>query len=342
MSNTYGKAIRITLFGESHGPVVGAVADGLPPGLKIDMAYISAELDRRRASGEQSTSRREPDIPEFISGVKNGYTEGTPLTVIFKNTDVRSSDYENLVSVPRPSHADYTAQVKYLGFQDASGGGHFSGRLTAPLVAVGAILKKALERSGITINTRLKRVGRIDDPGEAEIAVILESAKTTGDSLGGILETTITGLEAGYGEPWFDTIEGELAHAVFSIPGVKGIEFGAGFAAADMAGSEANDPFIIADGKVATSSNNSGGIQGGITNGMPVVFRTAFKPTPSIAKEQHTVDLGTMEDTTLSIKGRHDPAIVLRAMPVADAVTAIVTADMIARRFGYMALRRRR
>ena len=339
MSNSFGKAIKVTLFGESHGPAIGAVVDGLPPGLRIDETYIAAEMDRRRAAGKISTARHEADLPEFISGTKDGYTEGTPLTILIRNTDVRSSDYEKTASLARPSHADYTAEVKYLGFQDSSGGGHFSGRLTAPLVAAGAVLKLALEEKGIDINTRICRLGGAEIHDETQIAEIIEAAKAEGDSVGGVLETTVTGLEAGIGEPWFDTLEGELAHALFAIPAVKGVEFGAGLAIADMRGSEANDPFAMDGGKVTTLTNNSGGINGGISNGMPVVFRTAFRPTPSIAKKQQTVDYKALADAEIEIAGRHDPAIVHRARPVVDAMTAIVLADLIARRFGYLALR---
>ena len=359
MSNTFGKSIKITLFGESHGPAVGAVIDGLPPGLKVDREYILREMDRRRAFGALTTARQEADIPEFISGVKNGFTEGTPVALIIKNENARPEEYSKTASVARPSHADWTAQAKYLGFQDASGGGHFSGRLTAPLVAAGAILKQALEKRGILINTVISRLHGIDDPCEEQIAEEIKAAKTEGDSIGGVLKTTVTGLEAGIGEPWFDTLEGELAHAVFAIPAVKGIEFGAGFAVADMKGSEANDSFTIQNAsietdlrgkdkalsepdnsaKIITVTNHSGGIQGGISNGMPIVFRTAVKPTPSIAKKQQTADFNKMENTEIEIAGRHDPAIIYRISPVIDAMTALVLSDMISRRFGYLALR---
>ena len=363
MSNTFGKAIKITLFGESHGPAVGAVVDGLPPGLKIDMDRINEELARRSGLESISTARREPDAVEFLSGEKDGYTQGTPLTIVIRNTAAKPGDYKALGNAARPSHADYTGYVKYLGFADASGGGHFSGRLTAPLVAAGAILQTALEDKGIRIGTHISRLHGIsdrpfaDDPADdiqrlkatefpvldtdaaAKMIKEIEVAKAAGDSLGGSLETAVCGLEAGFGEPWFDTIEGELAHILFSIPAVKGVEFGAGFALADRSGSEANDCLTLRGGKVTALSNNGGGADGGITNGMPVIFRTVVKPTPSIALPQKTVDLATGEETITETKGRHDPAIVHRAAPVVNAAAAIVTADLIARRLGYMALR---
>ena len=363
MSSTFGKAIKITLFGESHGPAVGAVVDGLPPGLKIDMGRINAELARRSGLESISTARREPDAVEFLSGEKDGYTQGTPLTIVIRNTSVKTGDYEALGAAARPSHADYTGLVKYLGFADASGGGHFSGRLTAPLVAAGAIIRTALEEKGITIGTHISRLHGIsdrafaDDPAEdirllngldfpvldpeisAEMIKEIETAKAAGDSLGGILETAVCGLDAGFGEPWFDSIESELAHALFSIPAVKGVEFGGGFLLADKTGSQANDELCCRSGKITARSNNGGGADGGISSGMPIVFRSVVKPTPSIARPQRTVDLSTGEETIIEIKGRHDPAIVHRAAPVADAAAAIVIADLIARRFGYMALR---
>ena len=363
MSNTFGKAIKITLFGESHGPAVGAVVDGLPPGLKIDTKRIEAELARRSGIESISTARREPDAVEFLSGEKDGYTQGTPLTIVIRNTAARPQDYEKTVKTLRPSHADYTGYAKYLGFADASGGGHFSGRLTAPIVAAGAILQTALEEKGITVGTHISRLHGIsdrafaEDPAEdikalkgldfpaldtdaaAKMIKEIEDAKADGDSVGGILETAVCGLDAGLGEPWFDSFESELAHILFSIPAVKGVEFGEGFALADKTGSEANDSPCFKDGRISMRSNNGGGADGGITNGMPLVFRAVVKPTPSIAKAQNTVDLTKGEETVIEIKGRHDPAVIHRAAPVANAAAAIVIADFIARRFGYMALR---
>ena len=359
MGSVFGRSIKLTLFGESHKAAAGAVLDGLPPGPKVDMDYISSEMNKRRARGAYSTGRREADVPEFISGVKDGFTEGTPLCVIIKTTDARPSDYEKS-PVPRPSHADYTARAKYLGFQDACGGGHSSGRLTAPIVAACSVLKQALESKGILIGTHISRLGELTDrpfsldpAGEIKalagpqfpvlleenikaMKAAIEQAGAEGDSLGGVLETAVTGLEAGIGEPFFDSLESELAHALFSIPGAKGVEFGAGFAIAEMRGSRANDPFAVKDGRIVTLSNNSGGINGGISNGMPVVFRTAFRPTPSISLPQRSVDPDTMTETELVISGRHDPAFIHRARPVVDALTALVISDLLARRFGYL------
>ena len=366
MSNTFGKAIKITLFGESHGPAVGAVLDGLPPGLKIDTDRIQAELKRRSGVESISTARRESDAVEFLSGEKDGYTQGTPLTIVIRNTSARPEDYKAMETIARPSHSDYTGLVKYQGFADGSGGGHFSGRLTAPLVAAGSILRTALEERGITIGTHISTLYGIkdrdfsEDPSEdikrlaaLEFPVLdpdvsrkmicaIEEAKSAGDSLGGTLETAVCGLQAGFGEPWFDSVESELAHMLFSIPAVKAVEFGAGCAFSGMTGREANDSLCVCGGAVRTRTNNGGGIDGGITNGMPLLFRTTVKPTPSIAVPQKTVDLSTGKETILEIKGRHDPAIVHRAAPVADAAAAIVIADFIARRFGYMELRSER
>ena len=363
MSNNFGKAIRVTLFGESHGSCIGACIDGLPPGLKIDADYIAEELAKRSARGSISTARREADIPEIVSGAASGFTQGTPLTVLIRNTDTDRSAYASAGRIARPSHADFTAQAKYMGFQDASGGGHFSGRLTAPLVAVCAIVRRALEDKGILIGTHIASMHEICDRAfqedlESDIKKLnsanfpalsseaadamkaaAESARAEGDSLGGVLETAVTGLEAGIGEPWFDSLESELAHAMFSVPAVKGIEFGAGFGFARMKGSRANDPFAVKDGRIVTLTNNNGGINGGISNGMPVLFRTVVKPTPSIGKEQQTVDFIKIEETKISITGRHDPAIVHRAREVVDSLTALVIADLCARRWGYMWLK---
>ena len=358
MSNTFGKAIKITLFGESHGPAVGAVVDGLPPGLRIDKDRVSAELAKRSGPESVSTARREPDEVEFLSGEKDGYTQGTPLTILIRNTAARPGDYEKTAETPRPSHADYTGYVKYLGFADASGGGHFSGRLTAPLVAAGAILQSALEEKGITVGTHISRLHGISDRAFAEepsedikalkgldfpvldlnasekMIKETEAAKAAGDSVGGTLETAVCGLEAGLGEPWFDSIESLLSHALFSIPSVKGVQFGAGFDMADGRGSSFNDAFRVRDGRIVTETNNNGGINGGITNGMPVVFRCAVKPTASIFRNQKTVDFKACEDTELALTGRHDPAIIHRARVVVDSVTALVLYDILSGRFG--------
>ncbi|MBR2846171.1 MAG: chorismate synthase [Solobacterium sp.] len=364
MNNTIGNLITLTVFGESHGPAIGGVLDGLPPGLAVDEAYIASQMDLRRAVGKISTGRHEADVPEFLSGVKNGRTEGTPLAFMIRNSDVKRSDYDMLAETARPSHADYTGHVKYSGFQDASGGGHFSGRLTAVITAAGAILRQALEQKGILIGTHIRSLHGIeDDPflqnelvqqirilnakdfavlneetGKQMIAEI-EHAASLHDSLGGILETAVSGLPAGIGEPMFDSLESRLSHALFSIPAVKGVAFGSGWELAQMYGSEANDAFGIEDGQVITLTNHNGGINGGISNGMPVLFRTVIKPTPSIARSQKTVNFRTMEETEITIKGRHDPAIVQRARVVQDTMTALVLADLLVQHFGLMWLK---
>ncbi len=357
MKNTFGSSISVTLFGESHGETMGAVVDGLAPGIKIDPDYIAARLGERRPSGRISTSRIEADEYKIVSGVFNGYTTGAPLTVLIENTNTRSKDYSALADTPRPSHADYTAAIKYRGYQDYRGGGHFSGRVTAPLVAVGAIIKRALEEKGVFIGTHISRLHGIDDrpfsdvlsdvkalsgkqfpvldddSGEKMIAEI-EAAAAVGDSVGGVLECAIVGVPAGVGEPWFDTLEGTLSHALFSVPAVKGVEFGLGFGFADLYGSEANDPFVTDGDRVMTKTNNNGGINGGISNGMPIVFRAVIKPTPSIFKKQQTVSLSRLEECELELSGRHDPAIIHRARAVVDAVAAITIADALAVKYG--------
>ncbi len=359
MKNTFGQNISYTLFGESHGPEIGIVIDGLAPGIEIDEEYIRHELGRRRPGGRISTSRTEADNFRIVSGMFNGKATGTPLCILIPNTNTKSGDYSKLASNPRPGHADYTALCKYHGFQDYRGGGHFSGRLTAPIVAAGAIAKSVLRKKGILIGTHIKALAGISDREfnfesiESDIAALskgnfpvlneekgekmrteAENAATDGDSVGGILETVITGAPAGLGEPWFDSVEGILSHAMFSVPAVKGIEFGDGFALTEMRGSKANDSFITDGRSITTATNHNGGINGGITNGMPIVFRLAIKPTPSIYKEQYTVDLDRMENTSLTIEGRHDPTIVHRAAPVADAVAAMVMLDMLSGRYG--------
>lgn len=357
MKNTFGNSVSLTLFGESHGEYIGAVLDGLAPGIKIDRDYINDRLAERRPSGKISTARVEADEFIIASGEFQGYTTGTPLTILIPNINKKSDDYSKLARVPRPGHADYTAECKYHGFQDFRGGGHFSGRITAALVAAGAILRSSLLAKGIKIGSHIielhgasdrrfenyeKDIASLDcklfptltEAAEENMRREAEKAAASGDSVGGILETSIIGVPAGVGEPWFDTVESMLAHALFSVPAVKGVEFGAGFAFADMYGSEANDAFALRDGKIVTKTNNNGGINGGITNGMPILFNTVIKPTPSIFKEQDTVDLEAGVDTTLKIEGRHDPAIIHRARAVVDAVTALVVADMLTSRFG--------
>lgn len=354
MKNTFGHNIAVTLFGESHGAEMGATIDGLCAGLAIDENYIAEKLALRRPSGEISTARKEADGFRIVSGVYQGKTTGAPLTVLIPNENVRSGDYANLKDVPRPSHADYTAEIKYRGFQDPRGGGHFSGRVTAPLVAVGAIAQKALEEKGVLIGTHICRLAGIEDreikgaedlialsqkpfpvldaEAEEKMKAEIVKAKEDGDSVGGSLETVVLGLPAGLGEPFFDSVESRLAHILFSVPAVKGVEFGAGFALADMRGSEANDGFYTDGKSVFTKTNRCGGILGGITNGMPVLFRTVVKPTPSIFKEQNSVSLSKKENTVLTVQGRHDPCIVHRARAVVDAVTAICLLDFLATR----------
>jgi len=357
MKNTFGNSVAVTILGESHGEYIGAVLDGMAPGIKVDEEYIARMLFLRRPAGKISTSRKEKDEFRIVSGVLNGKTTGTPITILIPNEDTKSGDYTQMRTVARPSHADYTAQCKYHGFQDARGGGHFSGRITAALVAAGAICQCALEQKGILIGTHVKKCAGVSDRDFRDLvsdiralsrktfAVLDETrgeemqekilaAAAEGDSVGGILETAITGMPEGVGEPWFDSIESMISHMMFSIPAVKGIEFGVGFAIADMRGSAANDPMKVRDGKIVTVQNNNGGINGGITNGMPILFRTVIKPTPTIFKPQDTVDFLIMEETVLQPKGRHDPAIVHRARIVQDAASAIVLCDVLAMRFG--------
>ncbi|MBE6588849.1 MAG: chorismate synthase [Ruminococcaceae bacterium] len=355
MKNTFGQSVTVTLFGESHGAQIGAVLDGMAPGLFVDEDFIRHQLSLRRPRGKISTSRVEADEFRIVSGLFEGRTTGTPLCILIPNTNTRSGDYER--GLPRPGHADYTAQCKYHGFQDYRGGGHFSGRVTAALVAVGAIAISALRQNGILLGTHISRLASVSDRAfghyEADLETLgdlafpvldpmagdrmrerIESAASEGDSVGGVLETAVIGLPAGIGEPWFDTVEGVLSHALFSIPGIKGVEFGDGFALADMKGSEANDGFRAVDGRIVTTTNHNGGINGGITNGMPVVFRTAVKPTPSIFRQQESVDLETGKNALLTLEGRHDPAIIHRARVVVDSVTALVLCDLLALRFG--------
>ena len=356
MKNSFGNNMTVTVFGESHGPAVGVVLDGLCPGLDVQEAAIEALLARRRPAGETDTARVEPDRYQIISGVFNGRTTGAPLCIVIPNENVRSGDYE--YGKARPSHADYTAFAKYHGYEDYRGGGHFSGRVTAALVAAGGIILPALERVGVRIGTHILQCGGVhDDPFsdgvEREITLLADrqmpvlneaaakemtarmlEAKAEGDSVGGVTQTAVTGLPAGLGEPWFDSVEGVLSHALFSIGGVKGVEFGVGFAGAALRGSEYNDALRMEAGAVRALTNRNGGVNGGITNGMPVVFQCAVKPTPSIAKAQQTVDFIRNENTEIEIKGRHDPAIIRRICPVVDSVTALAVYDMLAGRYG--------
>ena len=357
MKNTFGTSVAVTIVGESHGEYIGAVIDGLAPGLDVNEEYINHMLFLRRPDGKISTPRKEKDEFKIVSGVINGKTTGTPITILIPNENVKSGDYSGMRTVARPSHADYTAECKYHGFQDSRGGGHFSGRITAALVAAGAICKYALEQKGIYIGTHVKKCAGIadrefddlltdieclnqktfavlDEPRIEEMTNAIIEAASNGDSVGGVLETAICNMPEGVGEPWFDSVESMLSHMMFSIPAVKGIEFGVGFKIADMKGSEANDALRLEKDKVVTTTNNNGGINGGITNGMPIIFRTAIKPTPTIFKPQNTVDFKTMTETVIQPKGRHDPAIVHRARVVQDAAAAIVLCDALSLRFG--------
>ena len=357
MKNTFGNNISITLFGESHGEAIGCVLDGIAPGIEVDEDFIADQMEKRKGINAISTPRREADKVRILSGVFEGKTTGTPIALMIENQSQHSKDYSATKDLARPSHADYTAECKYHGYQDYRGGGHFSGRITAPLVAAGAICIKALEKKGIAIGTHISSCGGIKDrdfdnlvediallkemempvlcgKASAEMLSAIENARNDGDSLGGKLTTAVIGMPQGVGEPWFDTAEGVLSHALFSIPAIKGVEFGLGFNFADKKGSEANDEFTMVKGNVETKTNNNGGINGGITNGMPIVFSCAVKPTPSIFKQQNTVNFKTNEDAVLDIKGRHDPAIIHRARVVVDSVTAITLCDLLASRFG--------
>lgn len=356
MASYLGEHIHVSVFGQSHSPAIGVVVDGLPAGERVDMEELGRFL-KRRAPGQNATStpRKEADLPQFLSGLVDDVTCGAPLAALIENTNTRSQDYAQLRDKPRPGHADFTAQVKYGGFQDVAGGGHFSGRLTAPLCIAGGICLQMLKRRGIEIAAHIASIaGEADRPfdpmgesvetmdvlkrapfpvldekaGERMRKAILQ-AKEEGDSVGGVIECLVTGVPAGLGEPMFGGMENRLAAALFGIPAVKGVEFGAGFGVATMRGSENNDPFTVKDGKLVTETNHAGGILGGITNGMPLAFRLAVKPTPSIAKQQQTVSLSKKQVEELVVTGRHDPCIVPRAVPVVEAVTALVLTDLL-------------
>lgn len=387
--NAFGKIFRVSIFGESHGEEIGVVVDGLAPGIPLNEQDFTADIARRRSGAKGTTPRVEADEPHILSGVYEGYTTGAPLAIVFHNTNTRSQDYEALLNVPRPGHADYTANLKYGGFQDPRGGGHFSGRLTLPVVAAGVIAKKLLfatiagatrGRVHFRCDARLTEIGGIADPAQWDAA--LEQAQKEGDSLGGVVECVVSGIPAGLGEPFWDSVESRLSHAVFAIPGVRGIEFGDGFQAARMKGSEHNDVYAPAGAKncgghqheccheegkeggccqgedqeccsgedhgccggghseggccghhrnrlVTPATNHAGGVNGGITNGNPLVFRVAFKPTSSIAKAQETYDFAKGEMTTLQVPGRHDTCFALRTPVIVEAMAAIVLADLV-------------
>ena len=351
MSSTYGEKLNLSVFGQSHGPAIGMILDGIPAGLPVDFDALQAFLERRAPGRDSySTARIEADIPEFLSGIIDGYTCGAPIAAIIHNANTRSGDYANLKDCPRPGHADFPAQMKYKGFQDVAGGGHFSGRLTAPVCIAGGLCKQWLERIGIRIGAHIHSIADVYDDvfdwvspnldavgnifptinvetGEKMQAVIAE-AKADGDSVGGVIECVVTGIPAGLGAPMFGGIESKLAQMIYGIPAVKGLEFGSGFAGSRLRGSQNNDPYCVVDGKVETTTNNAGGILGGITTGMPIVFKAAVKPTPSIAKQQQSVSLEKMENQMLNVQGRHDPCIVPRAVPVIEAAAAIAIFDI--------------
>lgn len=354
MSSTYGKNLKLTIFGQSHGPAIGMVLDGTPAGLPVDTKALQQFLNRR-APGQNnySTTRREADVPEFLSGIVNGFTCGAPIAAMIKNTNTHSADYQNLTVCPRPGHADYTAHIKYNGYEDVAGGGHFSGRLTAPLCIAGGLCIQWLQNKGIHIAAHIKSIGGISDKpsllnwcdpdlskinkdfpvvnpeaGEKMRAAIAE-AKANGDSVGGVIECFVTGIPAGIGAPMFDGMESKIAQIVYGIPAVKGIDFGSGFGSSILRGSQNNDPFTITDGKIKTKTNHAGGILGGITNGMPLIFSVALKPTPSISIQQNSINIIDMKETVLQVQGRHDPCIVPRAVPVIEAAAAIAIFDSL-------------
>ena len=357
MKNTFGNALKITLFGESHGEAIGVVIDGLTPGIEIDYEFIDRQLDRRRSKATVCTQRKETDDYKIISGVFDCHTTGTPLCIVIPNRDTKSSDYTLYGSVARPGHADYTAHCKYNGYQDYRGGGHFSGRVTVALVAAGALIQSALAKKGIYVGTHIQKCGDVCDRDfndylndiayiqnakfaildpDAEVLMMqkMMNVKEQNDSIGGVLETAIVGMPAGVGEPWFDSLESMLSHAMFSIPAVKGVEFGVGFACSEMTGSAMNDEFTIENGEIKTKTNNNGGINGGISNGMPIVFRCAVKPASSIPKKQKTINFIDKTETEIEIGGRHDSAIIPRACVVAETVAALTVADALITRFG--------
>jgi chorismate synthase len=354
MSNSLGELLRITSFGESHGRCIGVVIDGCPAGLSLSTDDIQRDLDRRKPrAGSGQTARSEEDKVEILAGVFNGCTTGAPICLIVENKDISSTEYEKIRFTPRPGHADYTAYIKYGGFNDYRGGGRFSGRITAGLVMAGAVAKKVLMAKGIEILAHVVEIGGIkaspvaindirekvyssplrctDFAAESAMLQVIRQAGTAGDSLGGIIEGIALNVPAGLGEPLFGTVEGELSKALFAIPAVKGVEFGSGFSAAVKKGSENNDQFVIRDKRVETLTNNAGGVLGGITNGMPIVVRVAVKPTPSIAKNQKTINMQKMENTDITVQGRHDVCIVPRAVPVVESLMAVTLTDLALR-----------
>ena len=354
MSSVFGERIRLSLFGQSHGEKIGCVLDGLPAGEAINMDALEAFMKRRAPGGEYATKRHETDEVRIVSGLFNGYTCGAPLCIMIENNDVHSSDYEQVKDMPRPGHADYPAEIKYHGYQDYRGGGHFSARITAAICAAGGILIQILARRGVSVGAHLLSVGDVKDlpfdqmtvsmedfivaqtgfptlseKSAEQMKAVIDEVREAGDSIGGIVECAVIGLPVGIGSPVFDGIENAIAKAVFAIPAAKGIEFGEGFEAARMRGSQHNDPYEWKDEKPALQSNHAGGILGGLSDGAPVIFRVAFKPTPSIAMSQHTVSLSARRDAILEITGRHDPCVAVRAVPVVEAAAAIAIADLM-------------
>ena len=352
MSSTYGENLKLSIFGQSHGPAIGMTLDGIPAGLPVDPQKLQQFLNRRApGQNDWSTPRKEEDRPEFLGGILDGFTCGAPIAAMIPNKNTRNSDYDNLKNCPRPGHADYTAQVKYGGFQDVAGGGHFSGRLTAPLCIAGGLCKQWLEDMGIHIGAHILGIHNVEDDkfdpinpqldnihsdfpvlnqtrGE-EMRLRIKEVQEKGDSVGGLIQCAITGLPAGIGEPMFGGVESRISQIIYGIPAVKAIWFGSGIHTCELFGSQFNDNYQTEDGKITTATNHNGGILGGITTGMPVLFCAAIKPTPSIAKTQQTVDLQAGKSTPLEVKGRHDPCIVPRAVPVVEAAAAIAIYDLI-------------
>ncbi|MDD7019752.1 chorismate synthase [Hornefia butyriciproducens] len=327
MASEFGKNIRVSIFGESHGAAIGVSIDGMPAGVSVDMERLQHFLDRRAPGRSRfTTARREEDRPEFLCGIRGGVTCGTPITAIIRNRDTRSGDYSQMENIPRPGHADYAARMRYGGNEDCRGGGHFSGRLTAPLCVAGGIFLQALEAEGITVRARILEIGGNTKDPRGEI----EKAMAEKDSVGGIIECVVNGMPPGIGDPIYDGLENRISLAVFGIPAVKGIEFGRGFEAARLRGSENNDAFYFDGGTIKTRTNNHGGILGGISSGMPIVFRVAVKPTPSIGKEQDSIRYDTGENVKMTVQGRHDPCIVPRAVPCVEAAAAMAIYDLMA------------
>ncbi|HBI64672.1 MAG TPA: chorismate synthase [Clostridiales bacterium] len=362
MGSVWGNNCKLTIFGESHGGGIGCVLDGFPAGVAFDEEFILSEMERRApGKNRQSTARREKDTPKILSGIFEGKTTGTPISCVIENKDTRSGDYRNLIDHPRPGHADYTGRIRYHGCNDPRGGGHFSGRLTAPLVFAGAMCKLFLRTKGVEIGSHIASIGQIMDTPFDDVSISaeqlaalrtqpypiinpraqqamldqIEQAREAQDSLGGIIECAVVGAPAGIGSPMLCPAESRISSLLFAVPAVKGVEFGAGFSISSMRGSEANDRMISEDGVVRTETNNNGGILGGITSGMPIVVRTAIKPTPSISREQKTLNLANGTVEPLVIKGRHDPCIVTRAAPVIEAAVAVAMTDLYLEAYGY-------